>query len=65
MKVEGRQPYALATFILQDLFLVLISVKRLSRPQGYSAARRIMSMKNSSNTIGKQAHDLLACSAVP
>ena len=28
-------------------------------------AARIKSMKNSSDTIGNQTHDLLACSAVP
>jgi len=38
---------------------------RLRQPQGHSAARRIMSMKNSIGTIGNQTHDLLACSAVP
>jgi hypothetical protein len=34
----------------QEVFLVLISVKRLSRPQGHSATGRIMSMKNSNDT---------------
>jgi hypothetical protein len=38
---------------------------RLSRAQGHSAARRIMSMKNSSDTIGNRACDLPACSALP
>ena len=38
---------------------------RLSRPQGHSAAGRIMSMKNSSDTIGNRTRDLPACSAVP
>ena len=38
---------------------------RLSRPQGHSAARRIMSMKNSSDTIGNRTRDLRTCSAVP
>jgi hypothetical protein len=36
---------------------------RLSRPQGRSAARRIMSMKNSNNTIGNRTR--VACSTVP
>ena len=36
--------------------------QRLSRPQGHSAARRIMSMKNS---IGDRTRDLPTCSAVP
>ena len=35
----------------QEIFLVHISVKVLSRPQGHSAARRIISMKNSSDTV--------------
>ena len=39
--------------------------QRLSRPQGHSAARRIMSMKNSSDTIGNRTRDLPTCSAVP
>jgi len=37
---------------------------RLSRPQGHSAAGRIMSTKNSSDTIGNRTRDLPACSAV-
>ena len=38
---------------------------RLSRPQGHSAAGRIMSMKNSSDNIGNRTRDLPTCSAVP
>ena len=38
---------------------------RLSRPQGHSAVRRIMSMKNSNDTIGNGTRDLPTCSAVP
>ena len=38
---------------------------RLSQPQGHSAAGRIMSMKNSNDTIGNRTRDLQACSAVP
>jgi hypothetical protein len=37
----------------------------LSRPQGHSAAERIMSMKNSNDTIGNRSRDLPVCSAVP
>jgi len=37
--------------------------KRVSRPQG-QIVTRIMSMKNSNDTIGNQIHDLPACSAV-
>ena len=36
----------------------------LSQPQGHSAAGRIMSMKNSNETIGNRTRDLPACSAV-
>jgi hypothetical protein len=39
--------------------------KRLSRPQGHSAAGRIKSMKNSSATSGNRTRDLPTCSAVP
>jgi hypothetical protein len=39
--------------------------KRLSQPKGHSAAGRIMSMKNSNDTIGNRTRDLPACSAVP
>ena len=38
---------------------------RLSRPQGHSAAGRIVSMKNSNDTIGNLTRDLATCSAVP
>ena len=36
----------------------------LSQPQGNSAAERIMSMKNSNDTIGNRTRDLPSCSAV-
>jgi len=39
--------------------------QRLSQPQGHSAAGRIMSMKNSNDTIGNRTRDLSTCSAVP
>jgi hypothetical protein len=38
---------------------------RLSRPQGYSATSRIMSLKNSNDTIGNRTRDLPVCSVVP
>jgi hypothetical protein len=44
----------------QEGFLVLISVKRLSRPQGHNAIRRIKSLKNSSDLIGNRTRDLPA-----
>ena len=37
---------------------------RLSRPQGHSAAGRIMLMKNCNDNIGNRTRDLPACSAV-
>ena len=37
----------------------------LSQPQGQSATGRIMSMKNSNDTIGNRTRDLPALSAVP
>ena len=39
--------------------------QRLSRPEGHSAARGIMSIKNSSDSIGHWNRNLPACSAVP
>jgi len=38
---------------------------RLSRVHAQSAAGRIISMKNSSDTVGNQTRDLPACSVVP
>jgi len=39
--------------------------QRLSRPQGHSAVGRIMSIKNSNDTIENRTRDLPACGAVP
>jgi len=50
---------------LQEIFLVVISVRGLNQLQGHSAVGRIMSMENSNDTIGKRTRDLPACSAVP
>ena len=47
---------ALRAFTPQEIFQVLISVKRLSRPQGHSAAGRIMPKKNSNDTIGNRTN---------
>ena len=41
------------------------SVKRPSQPWGHSSAGRIISMKNSSDTIGNRTHSFPACSTVP
>jgi hypothetical protein len=38
---------------------------RLSWPQGHSATGRIMSLKNSNDTIGNRTRDLLVCSVQP
>ena len=47
----------------QEIFLVLISVRRWVTPS-HSAAGRIMSMKNYNDTIANRTRDLPACSAV-
>ena len=39
--------------------------QRLSRPRGHSATGRIMSLKNSNDTIENRNRDLPVCSAVP
>jgi hypothetical protein len=56
---QGCQPYAPANFTTQEIFLVFM------RLQDYSEAGRIMSMKNSVDTIGDRNRDPQACSAVP
>ena len=38
---------------------------RLRRLQGHSAAGRVVSLKNSHDTIGYRTRDLSACSAMP
>jgi len=37
----------------------------MNQPQGHGAARRIMSLKNSNDTIGNRTRDLPGCSTVP
>jgi hypothetical protein len=39
--------------------------QRLSRPQSHSATGRIMSLKNSNDTIGNRTRDMPVCSVVP
>ena len=39
--------------------------RRLSRPQGHSAAGRIMSMTDPNDTIGNRTRDLPVCKAAP
>ena len=41
------------------------SCYRLSRPQDHRVAERVMSLKNSKDTIENRIHDFQACSAVP
>jgi hypothetical protein len=57
MKVARLSVLRTGRLYPQETFLVLISVNRRSRPQGHSAAGRIMSMKNSNDTIGNRSHD--------
>ena len=51
-------------FTSQEIFVVLISVGGCVKTQGHSAAGRIMSMKNSGDTIGNQGCNLSVCSAL-
>jgi hypothetical protein len=55
------QPYTLAAFTSQEIFLVLISVRGLSRAQGHNADGRVLSVKNFNDTIGNRTRDLSAC----
>jgi hypothetical protein len=65
MKVARLSALRTSRLYPQDIFLVLISVERLSRPQGHSAAEWITSMKNSNDTIGNRSRELPVWSAVP
>ena len=48
----------------REILLVLISVKRLSRPQGHSANGIIMSTKNSNDIIWDRTSELPICSTI-
>jgi hypothetical protein len=48
----------------QEIFPVLIFVRRRVDPKSYSAAGRIISTKNSNDTIGNRTRDVPACSPV-
>jgi hypothetical protein len=62
---QGCQSYAPVAFTPRRYYLVLVSVKRLSWPQGHSAAVRIKSMKNFNYPTVNRTHDLPTCSVVP
>ena len=67
MKVIRLSALRTGRLYLQEIFLVLISVTSWVYPQGQgrNAVRRIMSMKNSSDTNGNRTCDLPTCRAVP
>jgi hypothetical protein len=65
MKVVRLSALRTGRLYPQEIFPVLISVRGLVRPQGHSAAGRIMSMKNSTDTIWDRMRDLPTYSAVP
>ena len=58
------QPYAPAAFT-QGNTPGTHFCQRLSQPQDLNAARKIVSKKNSNETIGNRTRDLLTCSGVP
>jgi hypothetical protein len=61
---QGYQPYAPAAFTPRKYswYSFLLEAQWT---QGHSVAGRIMSMKNSNDTIGNRPRDLPVCSAVP
>jgi hypothetical protein len=58
---QGCHPYALPIFTPRKYSWYSF----LSQPHSHNVARRIMWMKNSSDTIGNLSHNFLVCSAVP
>ena len=61
---KGCKPYAPAAFTHRKYSWCSFLLEAEST-QGHSAAGRIMSMKNSNNTIGNRTRDLPEYSAVP
>jgi len=65
MKVVRLSALRTGRLYSQEIHLGAHFCYRLSRPQGHSAAGRIMSLKNSNDTIGNRTRDLPTYSAVP
>jgi hypothetical protein len=62
---DGGKVFSLTQLSAKEMHLVLISVKRLSPLQGHSGTGRIISLKNSNDTIENRTRDLPVCSVVP
>ena len=65
LRVPGCQPYTPTAFTPQGEIPGTYYCYRLSQCQAHSVAGRIMSTKNSSDTLANKTHDLPACSSVP
>jgi len=65
MKVVGLSAVRTGRFYPQGNIPGTHFFMRLSQPQGHNVAGRIMSMKNSNDTIGNRTRDLPTCSVVP
>jgi hypothetical protein len=61
---QGCQPYEPAAFTPRK-YSSYSFLSEAESTQGHSEAGRIMSMKNSHDTIGNRSRDLPVCSAVP
>jgi hypothetical protein len=64
MKVARLSAVRTGRLYPREIFMVLMSVTGC-QPQGHSVTERIMSIKNSSGTIGNRIRDLPVRSAVP